>query len=380
MPFRSSGRGAYGPQGQRVLKGPLAPVWTTFSPPSGGAGSYSYQFVATDDSGDAPTYSLASGSVPTGLTLSSSGLLSGTPSASGTFTFNVRATDVNGRFTDSGNVSVTISLGRNIEFILIAGGGSGGNGATNGSNCSGGAGAGGFIYGTATLNIGTAYPITIGAGGTSYNASNSQDGFDGSASTFNGLTAVGGGRGGGAQSGPGGNGGSGGGGGEGQTGGSGTGGQGNNGGFGGGPSGGGGAGGRGFNGPGSGNGVPESGNGGSARFDFSTWASATGTGVGGGYAGGGGGGVGSSFSATPGGGGGATAGGPINGDSSSATPNTGSGSGAAGTQGAPNVTGGGGSGICIIRYSGSQVSSGGSVNSSGGFTYHTFFGSGTFTA
>ena len=110
MPFKSSGRGAYGPQGQKVIKGPLAPVWTTFSPPAGGASAYSYQFVATDDSGDAPTYSLASGSIPTGLTLSSAGLLSGTCTASGTFTFNVRATDVNGRFTDSGNVSVVVSL------------------------------------------------------------------------------------------------------------------------------------------------------------------------------------------------------------------------------------------------------------------------------
>lgn len=110
MPFRSSGRGAYGPQGQRVIKGPLAPVWVTFSPPAGTAAAYSYQFVATDDSGDAPTYSLASGSLPPGLTLSSSGLLSGTPSTAGTFTFNIRATDINGRFTDSGNLTITVTL------------------------------------------------------------------------------------------------------------------------------------------------------------------------------------------------------------------------------------------------------------------------------
>jgi hypothetical protein len=40
----------------------------------------------------------------------------------------------------------------------------------------------------------------------------------------------------------------------------------------------------------------------------------------------------------------------------------------------------GGSGTVVIRYSGSQRGSGGSVTSSGGFTYHKFNSSGTFTA
>ena len=109
MPFKSSARGAYGPQGQKVIKGPLAPVWVTFSPPAS-SGAYSYQFIATDDSGDAPTYSVASGSIPTGTTLSSSGLLSGTCTVASTFTFSIRATDVNGRFTDTGNLSITVTL------------------------------------------------------------------------------------------------------------------------------------------------------------------------------------------------------------------------------------------------------------------------------
>jgi hypothetical protein len=34
----------------------------------------------------------------------------------------------------------------------------------------------------------------------------------------------------------------------------------------------------------------------------------------------------------------------------------------------------------IVRYSGSQVGSGGSVTSSGGYTIHTFTSSGTFTS
>ena len=60
-------------------------------------------------------------------------------------------------------------------------------------------------------------------------------------------------------------------------------------------------------------------------------------------------------------------------------PRTGGGGGAGGYS--PTGDGGnGGSGIIIIRYLGSQRGSGGTVTSSGGYTYHTFTSSGTFTA
>jgi hypothetical protein len=39
----------------------------------------------------------------------------------------------------------------------------------------------------------------------------------------------------------------------------------------------------------------------------------------------------------------------------------------------------GGSGIVIVRYSGAQQATGGTITSSGGFTIHTFTSSGTFT-
>jgi hypothetical protein len=39
----------------------------------------------------------------------------------------------------------------------------------------------------------------------------------------------------------------------------------------------------------------------------------------------------------------------------------------------------GGSGIVIIRYAGGQIGSGGTVTSAGGYTYHTFTSSGTYT-
>jgi hypothetical protein len=112
MPFKASGRGAYGPQGQKVIKGPLAPVWVTSGTLTGASTTaYSYQLVATDDSGDAPTYALASGSLNPGLSLSSTGLISGTATGtSNTANFVVRATDVNGRSTNSGTLTIVATL------------------------------------------------------------------------------------------------------------------------------------------------------------------------------------------------------------------------------------------------------------------------------
>ena len=92
-------------------------------------------------------------------------------------------------------------------------------------------------------------------------------------------------------------------------------------------------------------------------------------GGGGGSAFGGGGGAGGSGSTTT----------PVAGTSGS--PNTGGGGGGAGNSGSTGTGGGGGKGIVIIRYSGDQKATGGSyANTSGGFTYHTFLGDGTFTA
>jgi hypothetical protein len=48
---------------------------------------------------------------------------------------------------------------------------------------------------------------------------------------------------------------------------------------------------------------------------------------------------------------------------------------------APDRTGSnGGSGVVIVRYSGTQRATGGTVTTVGGYTYHTFTSSGTFTA
>jgi hypothetical protein len=59
--------------------------------------AYSQKLTATGGSGTGYTFALASGSsLPTGFTLSSAGLLSGNPTASGKFTFTILITDSSG--------------------------------------------------------------------------------------------------------------------------------------------------------------------------------------------------------------------------------------------------------------------------------------------
>src|SRR5262249_8242231 len=60
----------------------------------------------TQSGGEGPsTWSVSSGALPDGVTLNAGGQLTGTPVVTGTFTFTVRGTDVNGCF---GEVTVTL--------------------------------------------------------------------------------------------------------------------------------------------------------------------------------------------------------------------------------------------------------------------------------
>jgi len=239
-------------------------------------------------------------------------------------------------FTSSG--SFIVSVGGDVEYLIVAGGGGSGTG---------GGGAGGYLAATGlTLSAATTYGIVVGGGGAG--GSSSTRGTNGVDTTFNSLTAIGGGGGSrndrcggseGAQSG-----GSGGGGGATSTvsgcGGSGTTGQGNAGGtsstsFPHPGSGGGGAGAAGVGGSGN------IGAGGIGSNAHSSWATATSTGDSGYYAGGGAGGYTNSgaLGASGGTGGGGDTGG------NAGTANTGGGGG-----GDSSAGGAGGSGIVIIRY------------------------------
>ena len=84
---------------------PVPPIITTTSLPNGITGtSYNQQLAATSN---APiTWTLVSGTLPTGLTLSESGLISGTPNTTGTFEFTIQASNVAGSNTKT--LSITI--------------------------------------------------------------------------------------------------------------------------------------------------------------------------------------------------------------------------------------------------------------------------------
>ena len=76
--------------------------------PSGAVGTAYTTSQLTASGGIAPyTYAIVSGSLPAGLSLSSSGTLSGTPTAAGSFNITARATDANG---SSGQQSYTLTI------------------------------------------------------------------------------------------------------------------------------------------------------------------------------------------------------------------------------------------------------------------------------
>jgi len=115
----------------------LNPVWVTGATLSAAVEgvAYSNQLSASDD--NSITYSLISGSFPTGISLSSSGLISGTPSgtAGTSYSIVIRATDSSGgNYTDkaftlllSGFIPLTWSTAGNANYSIT------GNGTTTSS-------------------------------------------------------------------------------------------------------------------------------------------------------------------------------------------------------------------------------------------------------
>tara|TARA_R110000868_G_scaffold10560_2_gene51420 strand:+ start:1054 stop:2208 length:1155 start_codon:yes stop_codon:yes gene_type:complete len=344
---------------------------------------YQYQVTATDPEGDALTFSLSV--KPSGMTINATtGLIQYTPTAASTPSVTVVVTDTKLNSASQNYTINVIQRTYSINALVVAGGGAGP------SIWAGGGGAGGMQALTqAGVIPSNSWTVTIGAGGAAGSTSN--QGNNGSVSSIagTGITTVSSVGGGGAgktnQSGA--TGGSGGGGGSQNNStstnrGSGTSGQGNNGGNGrtinyfnaGG--GGGGAGAVGANGT-----STKGGNGGagSAWLDGTTYAGGGGgsatrynsnTSQGAGSGGSGGGGNGSFNYISP-----ASFNNPQNGGANTG----GGGGGSSGQSISGRVNASGGSGIVIIRYSGNQVGSGGTVSSAGGYTYHTFTSSGTYT-
>src|SRR5207245_1972467 len=83
----------------------------TLSPatlPSGTVGVTYSQTITASGSASSYTFALSSGILPAGLTLASGGALSGTPTAAGSSTFTVTATDAQG-CTGSQSYTLTIN-------------------------------------------------------------------------------------------------------------------------------------------------------------------------------------------------------------------------------------------------------------------------------
>ena len=77
----------------------------------GGTGGQSYTQNISASGGIAPySYSITAGALPSGLSLGSSGALSGTPTVSGTFNFTVTATDSTGGTPGSGSQAYSLTI------------------------------------------------------------------------------------------------------------------------------------------------------------------------------------------------------------------------------------------------------------------------------
>lgn len=164
-----------------------------------------------------PTYSVTTGTLPTGLSLnSSSGAVTGTTTASGAHSFTITASNTEGSvsqaftftivepfsatggtttdsggyryhtFNASGNFVITGSPSKTIEVLIVGGGGAGTavNGAMKaGGGYAGNAGGGGVDVTTSlTGTVGT-YTVVVGGGGINSN---------GTSSSFNATSASGG--------------------------------------------------------------------------------------------------------------------------------------------------------------------------------------------
>lgn len=209
------------------------PIWVTSA---GSIGNFlsdksmSVQLSA-NDSESGLSYTLSSGLLPNGLSINTqTGELSGAPTTSGTFNFEVSAEDSGGNistrefsitisqrvlatgglvedvdgyryhtFTSSGTLEITDGgEGSFVEYLLVAGGG---GGATD-YEVGGGGGGGGLVSGILNnVNVSDTYPILIGAGGSrgsgidETNTGGGSNGTNGENTTAFGLTAIGGGAG-----------------------------------------------------------------------------------------------------------------------------------------------------------------------------------------
>ncbi|GAA1427308.1 DUF11 domain-containing protein [Microlunatus lacustris] len=100
---------------------PNASPTLSFAAPPGGQIGVPYSTQLTVDNGTSPfTWSVSGGNLPAGLTLSASGLLSGTPTASGSFAVTVQVVDASGQ-TATRSLTLAIAAAPVVTFSPAAG-------------------------------------------------------------------------------------------------------------------------------------------------------------------------------------------------------------------------------------------------------------------
>jgi len=156
--------------------------------------------AATDPEGFAITYdhdTTPSNQSQATIVNNNDGTFTVTPSTDsaneGSFSLRFKASD--GVNISSKTSTMNLLFPVSVEYLMLGGGGAGAT--SDGSVAAGGGGgAGGYIAGTTSLDRATVYNITVGAAGARSTASGNQFGGNGGDTTFNGLTALGGGGGG----------------------------------------------------------------------------------------------------------------------------------------------------------------------------------------
>ena len=165
---------------------------------------------ATDPEGDTLTYSVETGSLPSGLTLNTStGAITGSTSEVGSdtvSTFSIRVASADGSFkvrqftitlkapvistyNSTGSFTYSVPSGTTTAQVLAIGGGGGG-----GSVIGGGGGAGGMVEAPAyPLTPGGSVPGNVGGGGAGQPPSRNSSGQRGTNTVFGNITAYGGG-------------------------------------------------------------------------------------------------------------------------------------------------------------------------------------------
>jgi hypothetical protein len=157
-----------GTQSVTVVIYPVLAITTATASPGAVGGAYYQAFAATGGAGVSTyTWSLAGGTLPPGLTLSAAGVLSGTPTAAGSFTFSVQVSSqipTIGTQTASQGFNVAIATVPSLSIAGILSGGTVGVPYSGTLTGFGGYAAGAYTF---SLASGTLPPgLALSASGT----------------------------------------------------------------------------------------------------------------------------------------------------------------------------------------------------------------------